>query len=195
MTARYGGYPERKIEKSTQAFLSQLDPQLRFLRSYQEIRPRAPHCREMILRVEFDAMMRLALAEGWASRQEGNKGYGAVVALGSRVVGCAHDTAVSRRDPSLHAELNAIRQAVLTLGDDNLSGAILFSTCERCPMCSSLAVWANLTAIVYGISIEETARLGKLRIHVSAAEISERSPVMLEVIGGALREECRALYV
>ena len=158
-------------EKSTQAFVSQIDPQLRFLRSYEEIRPYASHCREMIVRVDFEAMMRLALEEAQASRQEGNQGYGAVVALGQRILSRAHDTAVTQRDPGLHAEVNAMRQAVQALGDDNLSGAILFSTCEPCPMCSSLAVRANLTTIVYGVSIEETARLGKARIRVCATDI------------------------
>ena len=37
-------------EKPTQAFISQLNPQLRFLRSYQEIRPYAGHCLESILK-------------------------------------------------------------------------------------------------------------------------------------------------
>ena len=37
-------------EKSTQAFLSQLDPQLKFQRSYEEIRPYAPYCKEWIIR-------------------------------------------------------------------------------------------------------------------------------------------------
>jgi tRNA(adenine34) deaminase len=181
-------------EKSTQAFVSQIDPQLRFLRSYEEIRPYAAHCREMIVRVDFEAMMRLALEEAQISRQEGNKGYGAVVVLEQRILSRAHDTAVTQRDLSLHAEVNAIRQAVQVLSDDNLGGAILFSTYEPCSMCSSLAVWANLTTIVYGASIEETARLGKARIHIRAHEIVKKSPVMIEVIGGVLREECLALY-
>jgi tRNA(adenine34) deaminase len=181
-------------EKSTQAFVSQIDPQLRFLRSYEEIRPYADHCLERIVRMDFEAMMRLALEEAKASRQEGDKGYGAVVALGQRILSRAHDTAATQRDPSLHAEVNALRQAVRVLGDNNLGGAILFSTCEPCPMCSSLAVWANLTTIVYGVSIEETAELGKARIRVSANEIAEKSPVMIEVIGGVLRQECLALY-
>lgn len=91
-------------------------------------------------------------------------------------------------------DLNAIRQAVHTLGDTDLSGAVLFCTCEPCPMCSSLAVWANLSTIVYGTSIEETARLGKSRILVSSKEIADKSPVMLEVIGGVLKDKCKLLY-
>ena len=181
-------------EKSTQAFVSQLDPQLRFLRSYDEIRPYAGYCRETIVRVDFEAMMRIALEEAQASRQEGNQGYGAVVALGRRILSRAHDTAVTQRDPGLHAEVNAVRQAVQTLGGDNLSGAILFSTGEPCPRCSSLAVRANLTTIVYGVSIEETARLGKARIRVSAIDLVEKAQVMIEIIGGVLHEECRVLY-
>ena len=109
-------------EKSTQAFMSQIDPQLRFLRSYETIRPHANHCREMIVRVDFDAMMRLAIEEAQVSRQEGNKGYGAVVVLGQRILSRARDdTVVTQRDPSLHAEVNAIRQAVQVLGDSNLA--------------------------------------------------------------------------
>lgn len=194
------GLDTRKVcrsanEKSTQAFLSYLDPQLRFMRSYQEIRPYALYCRETILRVDFKAMMALAVAEARVSRQEGNKGYGAVLVLGEKVLVMTHDTAVTEHSPELHAELNAVRQAVRLTGDANLSGGILFSTCEPCPMCSSLAVWANLTTIVYGVSIEETASLGKARIRVGARQIVENSPVMIEVIGDVLKEECRALYL
>jgi len=158
------GWDTRKVcrpinEKATQAFLSRINPQLRFHRSYEEIRPYADYCREKIIRVDFGSYMRIAIQEARISKSEGNKGYGAVVVFEDQIVGQAHDTAITERDPSLHAEVNAIRQAVKTLGDTNLCGAILFSTCEPCPMCASLAVWANVTTIVYGVSIEETAQL------------------------------------
>jgi len=181
-------------EKSTQAFVSCLDPQLRFLRSYQDIRPYANNCLERIIRVDFDTMMEIAIEEARLSRREGNKGYGAVAVLGNRVITQAHDTAATQKDPSLHAEVNVIRQAVQVLGDSNLSGVILFSTCEPCPMCASLAAWSNLTTIVYGASIEETAQLGKSRIMIRASEVAEKSPVMLEVIGGVLKEKCLLIY-
>jgi tRNA(Arg) A34 adenosine deaminase TadA len=181
-------------EKSTQALVSQLDPQLRFLRSYDEIRPHAEHCRERIVRVDFAGMMAIAIEEAKISRHEGNAGYGAVVALGNQIIGKAHDTVMTEVDPSLHAEVNAIRQAVHRMGDTNLCGAVLFSTYEPCPMCSSLAVWANLTTIVYGISIQEAAKPGISRIMLRAEEIIERAPVLLEVIGGILKDECKLLY-
>jgi len=180
-------------EKSTQALLSQLDPQLRFHRSYLEIRPYSPHCKEMIIRMDFEEIMKIAIEEAKISKSEGNKGYGAVVVVGKQILGKAHDTTITEKDPSLHAEVNAVRQAVRMLGDTNLCGAILFSTCEPCPMCSSLAVWANVTTLVYGASIKETSRLGKSRIHISAKELIDKSPAMIEVIGNVLENECMKL--
>ena len=176
--------------------ISRLDPQLRFLRSYETIRPHAAYCEERIVRLDFEALMALAVEEALRSRSEGNKreGYGAVVVLGNEIIGRGRDTVNVGPDPSLHAEVNAIRQAVQTVGDLNLSGAVLVSTCEPCPMCASLAVWANLSTIVYGASIEKTAPLGLSRILISAREVVERSPVMVEVIGGVLEEECMTVY-
>jgi len=181
-------------EKPTQALISRLDPELRFWRSYEEIRPHSEACREGIVRVDFERLMRLAIEQARASRESGNKGYGAVVALPDRVLSVAHDTATTRRDPSLHAEVNAIRQAVVELGDPNLCGAMLVSTCEPCPMCSSLAVWANVTTVVFGASIEQTARLGKARIRVSCEDLVGHAPGWTEVIGGVLEQECLSIY-
>ena len=79
-------------------------------------------------------------------------------------------------------------------GSPDLTGALLISTCEPCPMCTGLAVWAGVTTIMYGSSIADTAAMGRSRILVGAAEIAERSPRVMEVIGGVLREECDELY-
>jgi len=62
-------------------------------------------------------------------------------------------------------------------------------------MCSGLAVWANVTTIVYGSSIADTAAMGRTRIMVGSEEIAGRSPFTVEVIGGVLKEECDRLYV
>lgn len=181
-------------DKSTQAFVSLIDPQLRFVRDYDTIRPHADHCRERLVRVDFAAMMHRAVDEAKLSRRTGNKGYGAVVALGDTILAAAHDTAVTERDPSAHAEMTAIRQAVRVRNDADLCGAVLVSSCEPCPMCAALAVWANVSAIVFGASIEKTAARGRSRIAISSREIVARAPVAVEIIPGVLEDECLALY-
>jgi tRNA(adenine34) deaminase len=182
-------------EKPTQSFLSWFDPRLRFLRDYDVIRPRAPHCLERIVRVDFESFMRQAHDEAVQSRTEGNKGYGAVVTLGERVLARTHDTATTDGDPSRHAEFKAILQGVAVLGSADLCGTVLYSTCEPCPMCTGLAVWSNMTSIVYGASIADTAKMGRSRILISAHEIAKRAPTVLEVVGGVLKKECEALYL
>ena len=184
----------RVCEKPAQAFLSQIDPSLRFVRDYSRLRPRWPACCEGIVRVDLEAMMDIALEEARMSLAGGDKGYGAVVVLGGEVVARAHDTVGTQGDPSLHAEVRALRAAARTIGSPDLCGALLISTCEPCPMCSSLAVWANVTTIVYGASIESTARLGKARIAIGTEEIVRRGPALVEVIGGVREDDCLALY-
>lgn len=181
-------------ERPTQRFLSRIDPRLRFLRDYQTIRPHGPYCRERIVRVSFEDMMRTALDEARASFAEGNKGYGAVLAMGPEIVAVGHDTAVTDRDPSRHAEFKVLTEAVKIRGDTNLCGAILLSTCEPCPMCAALAVWCNVTSIVYGASIADTVAIGRTRIQVDSRAITERSPATMEVIGGVLGDACLDLY-
>jgi tRNA(adenine34) deaminase len=181
-------------ERPTQAFLSQLDPSLRFVRDYSALRPNAPHCRESILRVDLQDLMRQAITEAQAAKAEGNKGYGAVLVWEDRVLTRAHDTACTDGDPSRHGELKSIREAALALGTPDLRGALLVSTCEPCPMCAGLAVWANVTTIVYGASIADTAAMGRTRIMLPAAEVADRAPGHMEVIGGVLKDECERLY-
>ncbi len=182
-------------ERSTQAFISQLDPQLRFMRSYQEIRPRAGHCLEWIMRVDFERMMSLAIDEALAGKEDGCTTGGAVMLLGKNILGLAHDTTtVSAPDPNLHAEAHVIYQAVQTAADNNLCGAILFSTREPCARCAALAIRANVTTIVYGISIAEKPLSGALVDSAGAQAVIARSPAMVEIISGVLAERCRALY-
>lgn len=181
-------------EKPTQLFFSRLDPSLRFIRDYEQIRPHAGHCRESLVRLDLEALMREALEEAWTAKAEGNKGYGAVLVMGDRVLARAHDTAGTERDPSRHGELKAISEAAHISGSPDLCGALLISTCEPCPMCAGLALWANLTTVIYGSSIAGTAAMGRTRIMLGLEEMASRSPFTLEVMGGLLKRECDALY-
>lgn len=178
-------------EKSTQAFLSQLDPQLRFLRSYEEIRPYAECCQEWIVRLDFAELMRLALEE---ARKPGaaRPRAGSVIVLGEQILARA-GAAGAEQEPGLHAEAGAIRQAQQASRDENLCGAILFTTREPCPVCSSLAASANLTTIVYGASCAETARPGESLLCPGASETGGGPLAGVEVIGGVLKDECRSL--
>jgi tRNA(Arg) A34 adenosine deaminase TadA len=177
-------------ERGTQALLSCLDPQLRFGRSYRRIRPHADVCQEWIIRADFDALMGLAIAQARAAAVRGDAPDGAVVWLNGEVIAQAGDLVESDGDPTAHAEANAIRETCLNLGSHDLTGAVLVTTREPCPMCAALAVQTRMTSMIYGASMEELLSDRAVRIDLTAKELAERAPGWTEVIGGVRRHEC-----
>lgn len=78
--------------------------------------------------------------------------FGAVVVLDGKVIGAAGNTVIRDYDPSAHAEVNAIRAACRALRTVDLSGAILYTSSECCPMCYAAAYWARISKIFYAAS-------------------------------------------
>ncbi|MBT2567788.1 nucleoside deaminase [Arthrobacter sp. ISL-85] len=63
-------------------------------------------------------------------------------------------------DPTAHAEVTAIRTACRELGTFDLSGAILYTSCEPCPMCLASALWARVARVVYAADRHDAASVG-----------------------------------
>lgn len=89
----------------------------------------------------------------------GGEPFGAVVvtADGRRFRGVNAPEAM--RDPTAHAEINAIRGAAAKVGAD-LRGATLYSSGQPCPMCLAAAIWANLDALFYAATQQDAADAG-----------------------------------
>jgi len=85
--------------------------------------------------------------------------FGAVVVLNGKVLAVAGNSVMSDNDPSAHAEVNALRAACRKVGSPHLNGAIIYSSCEPCPMCFSTAYWARVAKIFYAASYADYADL------------------------------------
>jgi guanine deaminase len=86
--------------------------------------------------------------------------FGAVVVHQGQIVGRGHNTVVGTRDPTAHAEVNAIREASRVLDRFDLSDCELYTTCEPCPMCYAAAYWARIPRIYRGATKEDAAGIG-----------------------------------
>ena len=75
--------------------------------------------------------------------------FGAVIAKDGEVIAAAGNSVVRDLDPSAHAEVNAIRAACKKLGTWNLSGCVMYTSCECCPMCYATAYWAGIRTVFY----------------------------------------------
>ncbi len=133
--------------------------------------------------------MRLALEQAEAARRAGEVPVGAVVAIGGEVVGTGHNQPVGSHDPTAHAEIVAMRDAARRLGNYRLTGATLYVTVEPCMMCVGAMVHARVATLVFGAAEPKAgAVVSTQRAHEHPA-LNHR----LEVVGGVLEEDCRAV--
>lgn len=85
--------------------------------------------------------------------------FGAVVVMNGEIVSSSGNSVLRDSDPTAHAEVNAIRLACKKAGSPHIKGAIMFSSCEPCPMCYSTAYWARVGKIYYAASWTDYADL------------------------------------
>ncbi len=105
--------------------------------------------------------MQLAIQSARRGLRQGHGGpFGACIVRGRRILATAHNTVLVDRDPTAHAEMNAIRQACRKLGTHDLSGCRLYSTAEPCPMCLAAIYWAGIKVVVMGVTSAVPARFG-----------------------------------
>jgi tRNA(Arg) A34 adenosine deaminase TadA len=108
----------------------------------------------------------IAIEEAKKSLQEGNSGFGAVIIRDNLLISRAHDTDKISKDPTAHAEINAIRQASKQVNGD-FSDCMIVSTHEPCPMCSAAIVWTGIKQVAFGYSIHDSLNQGRKRINLT----------------------------
>jgi len=90
--------------------------------------------------------------------ENGDQGYGALVVRDNVIVGQSPSEVIVNRDPTAHAEMQAIRDASSRLNSRDLSGCILYSSSRACPMCEAAAYWSGIDRMIYGKSIINAGR-------------------------------------
>jgi tRNA(adenine34) deaminase len=96
-----------------------------------------------------DEYMALALAEAEAAAARGEVPVGAVLVHEGRVLAREGNRILERRDPTAHAEMLAMRTAAVTLGNERLTGAVLYVTLEPCAMCAGAMSLARVGRLVF----------------------------------------------
>jgi guanine deaminase len=100
------------------------------------------------------------VARATANVADGGGPFAAVVVRGEDAVGAGVNRVTRDLDPTAHAEVVAIRAACQVLGDHVLTGCVLVSSCEPCPLCLSAALWARVDRVVYAADRHDAARAG-----------------------------------
>ncbi|WP_405218960.1 nucleoside deaminase [Agrococcus sp. Ld7] len=109
---------------------------------------------------DSDAHLERTIALAAENVHDGGGPFGALVvtAEGRAFEGVNRVTASN--DPTAHAEVTAIRAACTGLGTFDLHGAVLYTSCEPCPMCLGAALWARIDRIVFAADRHDAAAAG-----------------------------------
>ncbi|WP_435626505.1 tRNA adenosine(34) deaminase TadA [Candidatus Ferrigenium straubiae] len=106
--------------------------------------------------------MRAALELARQAEAAGEVPIGAVVVKDGEIVGRGFNAPISRRDPSAHAEMMALRDAAQYLDNYRLVGCELFVTLEPCLMCAGAIMHARIARVVYGARDPKTGVCGSV---------------------------------
>ena len=130
--------------------------------------------------------MRRALELADQGESEGEVPVGAVVVREGEVIGEGYNRPIASRDPTAHAEVEALRAAAKKLGSHRLDGCDLYVTMEPCAMCAGAIVTARIRRLVFGT---RDLRFGAVRSKFRLAD-SELLNHRVEVVEGVLAPEC-----
>lgn len=110
---------------------------------------------------QHEQWMQQAIAEAHRSVENVEGGpFGAVVVKDGQVIGRGRNQVTVLNDPSAHAEILAIREACQQLNDFQLTGCILYTSCEPCPMCLGAIYWSRPDAVYYASTKKDAANVG-----------------------------------
>ncbi len=124
-----------------------------------------------------ELFMRRAIELARRAAEEGEVPVGALVVLDGEIVGEGWNRPIAAKDPTAHAEIQALRAAALSRQNYRLAGATLYVTLEPCDMCVGAMFHARIARAVYGATDPKKLVL--------------KSQVKIE--GGVLAAECGAL--
>ena len=123
------------------------------------------------------------------SVQKGNHPFGALLIVHGKVRLTAENTVVTENDVTRHAELNLVSAAVKTLGQAELSTAILYTSTEPCAMCAGAIYWAGIRNIVYGCSAQKLGDIAGAAFVVPRRELLDHGAEHTQITGPVLEEQ------
>ena len=139
---------------------------------------------------DHEAFMRQAMQLGEAAGSEGDLGIGAVIVRDGKVIGRGRNRMNTQRNPMVHAETDAIADALKAVGTADLSGSTLYTTMEPCPMCAGAMMNARIGHWVMGGRLKA---VGRVIGRYTAESFVDFVAADIKITTGVLAAECEAL--
>jgi tRNA(adenine34) deaminase len=145
------------------------------------------------MRMEIhETYMQRCLALGREALEAGETPVGALIVHGDAIVGRGREESRALRDPTAHAEVQAIRAACQNKELKDLSECTLYTTVEPCLLCGYVIRRVGLRRVVYGAPAGQAGGASSRYAILLDSGISGW-PAPPEIVAGVLAEECLAL--
>jgi len=106
------------------------------------------------------AFLKLAIEMAAENARRGGGPFAALIVKDGEVVARGVNRVTSTNDPTAHAEIVAIREGCRVLGQFQLSGCDIYSSCEPCPMCLGAIYWARPARVFFAATHQQAASAG-----------------------------------
>jgi len=111
--------------------------------------------------------LKMAVEEAFRGMRAGEGGpFGAIITRDGKIIGKGHNTVLKSNDPTAHAEVNAIRAACRQYKSPHLTGAVIYSNFEPCPMCLAAIYWADIRSLFFCNSRSDAEKIGFMDKHL-----------------------------
>ena len=136
-----------------------------------------------------ERFMQAALGLARDAAAAGEVPVGAVVVVNGEIAGSGFNRPISTHDPTAHAEVVAMRDAAVRLGNYRLTDATLYVTVEPCLMCVGAIVHARIGVLVYGAPEPKAGAIDSTQRAHEHAALNHR----LTIVSGVCAAESKAL--
>jgi tRNA(adenine34) deaminase len=119
---------------------------------------------------------------------------GAVVVCGGNVVGRGWNRNLADNDPTAHAEIVALRDAGIHIGNHRLGDCELFATIEPCAMCAGALVHARIRRLVYGADDPKAGAVRSVLQVINHPQLNHRMDVRGGVLAGRSAEVLQEFF-
>ncbi|VTU28709.1 tRNA adenosine(34) deaminase TadA [Variovorax sp. PBL-E5] len=138
--------------------------------------------------------MQLALAQARQASEAGEVPVGAVLVKDGVLIASGRNAPIGQRDPSAHAEINALRAGAAALGNYRLDGCELFVTLEPCAMCAGAILHARLDRVVFGAADPKTGAAGSVLDLFAQTQLNHHTRVVAGVSAQACQDLLQAFF-
>ncbi|MBN2754591.1 MAG: nucleoside deaminase [Candidatus Goldbacteria bacterium] len=129
--------------------------------------------------------MKEALKEAAKAAKKDEVPVGAVIVSDGKIIARGHNLIRSKKDPSAHAEMIAIKKAAKKMDNERLNGCVLYVNIEPCCMCAGAILLARLHSVVYAAKEPKTGACGSVHDVLNNPKSNHR----VTIVNGIMENE------